>query len=86
MRRKSIAKDMGLGDDWDPGTYPSNSVTVESGGSGLLPKLALGAALLGAGSAIPLGLSFLQELQGDKPVVDVEHTLDTDTQYEFGLE
>ncbi len=78
MRRKRIAKECGLGDDYDVGTYPSDG-DIHLGAS-LIVKLALGAALLGAGAAIPMGLSLLKDRQM------TEATVDTNTEYEFGLE
>ncbi len=80
MRRKRIAKHEGLGDDYDVGTYPSEG-DIRFGPS-LLTKLALGAALLGSGAAIPMGLSFLESMKDKQPTAAV----DMDTQYEFGLE
>jgi hypothetical protein len=50
MRRKSVAKEMGLSDDWDVGTFPSSTVTInEPAGGGLLKGAALAAGLLAGG-------------------------------------
>tara|TARA_R100001086_G_scaffold233743_1_gene155561 strand:- start:108 stop:527 length:420 start_codon:yes stop_codon:yes gene_type:complete len=50
MRRKSVANEMGLSDDWDVGTFPSSSVTInETSGGGLLKGAALAAGLLAGG-------------------------------------
>ena len=80
MRRKRLATADKLGDDFDVGTYPSEGDIHL--GSSLLTKLALGAALLGSGAAIPMGLSFLESMKDKQPAAAV----DMDTQYEFGLE
>ena len=50
MRRKSVANEMGLSDDWDVGTFPSSTVTInEPSGGGLLKGAALAAGLLAGG-------------------------------------
>ena len=50
MRRKSVAKEMGLSDDWDVGTFPSSTVTInEPPGGGVLKGAALAAGLLAGG-------------------------------------
>ena len=50
MRRKSVAKEMGLSDDWDVGTFPSSTVTInEPSGGGVLKGAALAAGLLAGG-------------------------------------
>ena len=53
VRRKVEAKNAGLGDDWDPGTYPSHPVHITSGiVKGAL--LALAATGTGAGGVLYL--------------------------------
>ena len=50
MRRKSVANEMGLSDDWDVGTFPSSTVTInEPPGGGVLKGAALAAGLLAGG-------------------------------------
>lgn len=65
MRRKSQAKSEGLGDDYDVGTYPSNSFSIEGGGGIVKGALLAATLLLGGGGAVVGLLNYLKE---DPPV------------------
>ena len=71
MRRKSVAKELGLGDDWDVGTFPSNSVTInEQPGGGLLKGAALAAGLLAGGGTGGFLISDVLNPADPQPVVE----------------
>jgi hypothetical protein len=72
MRRKSVAKEMGLGDDWDVGTFPSSTVTInEPSGGGFLKGAALAAGLLAGGGTGGFLLSDVLSPADTQPVVEV---------------
>ena len=71
MRRKSVAKELGLGDDWDVGTFPSSTVTInEQPGGGLLKGAALAAGLLAGGGTGGFLVSDLVNPSAPQPVVE----------------
>ncbi len=78
MRRKSVAKEMGLGDDWDVGTFPSSTVTIhETSGGGLLKGVALAAGLLAGGGTGGFLVSDLVNPSDPQPVVEaVQETVE----------
>lgn len=82
MRRKRIAKEEGLGDDYDVGTYPSEGSTIL--GPSLLMKAMLTAALLGSGYGA--ALHFMDKAPAAIPTPVSPIGEDANTEYEFGLE
>ncbi len=59
IRRKALARDAGLDESYDVGTYPGESTTVIQGGPGMVKTSLLTAALMGLGGAGVLGASQL---------------------------
>ena len=57
IRRKALARDAGLDESYDVGTYPGESTTVIQGGPGMVKTSLLTAALMGLGGAGVLGAS-----------------------------
>ena len=71
MRRKSVAKELGLGDDWDVGTFPSSTVTInEQQRGGVLKGAALAAGLLAGGGTGGFLVSDLVNPSAPQPVVE----------------
>lgn len=58
IRRKTLAKDAGLDESYDVGTYPSEQTTIVVGGGGMSKALIAGMMLV-TGGAGGLGLSAL---------------------------
>ena len=77
MRRKSVAKELGLGDDWDVGTFPSSTVTInEHQRGGILKGAALAAGLLAGGGTGGFLVSDLVNPADPQPVVEaIEETV-----------
>ena len=77
MRRKSVAKELGLGDDWDVGTFPSSTVTInEQSRGGVLKGAALAAGLLAGGGTGGFLVSDLVNPADPQPVVEaIEETV-----------
>ena len=59
IRRKALARDAGLDESYDVGTYPSETTTVVQGGPGMVKSALLTAVLMGLGGAGVLGASHL---------------------------
>ena len=59
IRRKALARDEGLDESYDVGTYPSETTTVVQGGPGMVKSALLTAVLMGLGGAGVLGASHL---------------------------
>ena len=59
IRRKALARDAGLDESYDVGTYPSETTTVVQGGPGMVKSALLTAVLMGLGGAGVLGASQL---------------------------
>ena len=78
MRRKSVAKELGLGDDWDVGTFPSSTVTInEQPRGGVLKGAALAAGLLAGGGTGGFLVSDLVNHADPQPVVEaIEETVE----------
>ena len=78
MRRKSVAKELGLGDDWDVGTFPSSTVTInEQPRGGILKGAALAAGLLAGGGTGGFLVSDLVNPSDPQPVVEaVQETVE----------
>ena len=77
MRRKSVAKELGLGDDWDVGTFPSSTGTLnEQPRGGVLKGAALAAGLLAGGGTGGFLVSDLVNPADPQPVVEaIEETV-----------
>ena len=78
MRRKSVAKELGLGDDWDVGTFPSSTVTInEQQRGGILKGAALAAGLLAGGGTGGFLVSDLVNPVDPQPVMEaVQETVE----------
>ncbi len=78
MRRKSVAMEMGLSDDWDVGTFPSSTVTInEQPRGGILKGAALAAGLLAGGGTGGFLVSDLVNPSDPQPVVEaVQETVE----------
>jgi len=57
IRRKALARDAGLDESYDVGTYPGESTTVIQGGPGMVKTSLLTAGLMGLGGAGVLAAS-----------------------------
>ena len=74
IRRKALARDAGLDESYDVGTYPGETTTVIQGGPGMVKTSLLTAALMGLGGAGVLGASnFLNAISSSQSrPVDVQ--------------
>tara|TARA_R110002095_G_scaffold215335_1_gene209193 strand:+ start:33991 stop:34290 length:300 start_codon:yes stop_codon:yes gene_type:complete len=78
-------EDMHIGDD---NSVIHQYMPAQRSTVGALAKLAIGAGLLATGVGVPVGGWLIADAlkKQPKPVTPVDSTIDTDTQYEIGLE
>lgn len=78
-------EDMHIGDD---NSVVHQYIPAQRSTAGALAKLAIGAGLLATGVGVPVGGWLIADALKNQPkqVTPVDSTIDTDTQYEIGLE
>ncbi|WP_145313677.1 hypothetical protein [Gimesia fumaroli] len=76
-------EDMHIGDD---NSVVHQYMPAQGNTAGTLAKLALGAGLIATGVGVPVGGWLIADALKNRPAPVADPNIDTDTQYEIGLE
>ncbi len=86
IRRKALARDAGLDDSYDVGTYPPEQTLIQSGGPSFLKTALVTAAMIGLGGAGALSaLSVLPSSADPLPAGHAVETVPAATATEFDI-
>ncbi len=87
IRRKALARDAGLDESYDVGTYPSEVVTVENRGMNPIASLLMSGLLMATGGGGAIGIaSLMGVLDRDPAPVAAPQTEPTDQVFDITIE